>query len=170
MCIVSKVNADDVPIFIADDMSIFTVTLDWEEKWQNIVFLANKRYIEKIKSAEMNDLTASQQQIATIQLRSLFEQTLKWDVVSDRITKNLVLSCGQDVLNKMVGFYTGDIYSSAVREKLEKSYVQCSHTGLRNSMNIIVDAIDDIVKEKERIIKSVRDSELYENTAQSPTS
>ena len=132
----------------SNDISTYIIVFDWKTKWQKVVHRASESYIEKIKSSRINHLSESEQSKIIKKLRLTLNDKLNWEAAGSKFAHNIVSSCGQGLLDKMVGFYSGIEYSSDERKKLAASYAKCAKSGMDKSMDMIYTAFYDVANEK----------------------
>ena len=119
----------------------YAEALGWQNKWEKVIERQVYKYAERIKHAELGKLSEVKQKQVTNKLRKMIGKSFSWKNVGNQFTQNIVDSCGTDLLDKFVDFYSGVKFSAAERKKMSSAYEECGRNAIADSMILIQSAL-----------------------------
>ena len=161
----------------AANLDDYVDALDWREKWEKVISRVTDNYINKNIANRLSGLPQKKQKLITNKLKDEMSQAYSWRVVGTNVMQDLVDTCGTDLLDKFVDFYSGVKFSPDERQKISSAYRVCGKTAVERSMSVIYSdsdgpfnpkksekslnrTIGDIIINREKAFASFRDKYL----------
>jgi len=132
----------------ASDMDTYADTLEWQEKWKKVIDVQTGNYADKMAEIELSQLPSAQKIYLADELKNKLRQTFSWTNFGTDFTQNIVDSCGTNLLDRMVGYYSGENISDGEKSRISKAYRNCAPKGIEKSMSMVYSSFDRMDKSK----------------------
>lgn len=141
----------------AYEVDDYSRALEWEQRWAKVITAASDRYIQRVEQTEIKDMTRDQKSMVSALLSDELLKRIDWTSYGEIVSNDLVLVCGEDILNTLVEMKTGIDVSQDARELAKSQYSNCARVSLAASMKLLVEEVAVFSLEKARIIEAVRE-------------
>jgi len=130
----------------ASGVDKYAQALGWQEKWQRVVDKPTDDYVDRIRRSKLSQLPQEKQTYIAERLKKRLKQRFGWESVGRQFTLGIVVSCGTNLLDKIVGFNNGVSFSAEEKRKISSEYKTCASSTVQKSMAKLYSAIDQLLE------------------------